>query len=222
MSETRRGAPNGSSDVTGTTLDWLNTTTGTDLNLNPAIDSKNPDGTVWKAVHQLGNDLDRMIYRRIDSNMANSYAQFRIPENSTMVTLWGTMNLDHGNFSVTVTPPPPGSKTEGKTVLNGYATWSIVDTPLYMAPLDPNTDYTLRLENLEEQKYLDLASARFYKLDPANGAAQDPVTEKPQSKGLSAGAIAGIAVGSVLGAMLIGGLIAFLIWRRRNTHRYNM
>lgn len=208
--------------MTETTLNWLNTTTGTDNNINPAIDSKNPDGTVWGGVHLLGNGLDQMVYRRIDTKQANSYAQFRIPENTTMVSLWGTMNLDHGNFTVTVTPPPPGSKTEGKTLLNGFATWSIIDTPLYMAPLDPNTDYTLRLENLEQDKYLDLASARFYTLDPANAAQPEPVTEQPQSHGLSAGAIAGIAIGSVLGAMLIGGLIGFLIWRRRNTHRYNM
>lgn len=207
--------------MTETTQQWLNGTTGGELNVNPAIDSKKPDGSVWGAVHELGNDLDRMYYRRLDTDAAGSYAQFRVPANATFVSLWGTMNLDHGNFSVAVSPPPPGATSSGKSLLNGFATWVIADTPLFVAPLDPGTDYTIRLENLED-KWLDLASARFYMLDPKDAPQPDPVGGKASAHGLGAGAIAGIAIGCVLGAMLIGGLIAYCLWRRRNQHRYNL
>lgn len=202
--------------MTATSQISLNSTTGVDLNINPAIDSMKPDGSVWNAVHELGNDLDRMIYRRIDTNEAKSYAQFRIPANTTLVTLRGTVNLDHGNYSVTVDPPPPGSNSNGKTVLHGFATWSIPDMPLYVAPLDPGTSYTIRIENLDN-KWFDLAGATFYTLNSADAQKAG----QGASHGLSAGAIAGIVVGCVLGVLIIGALIGYCLWRRCYAHRYN-
>lgn len=138
-----------------------------------------------------------------------------MPPKSTLVTLYGTVNFDHDNYSVSLDPPPKSKSGGGTSLFKGFCPWGVPDELLYTAPLDPEVNYTMRLRNLVEGQFFDFQAAKFYTLNKSDSKGYSP------SGGLSGGAIAGIVIGCVAGVIILGGLILFILWKRRKTqHTY--
>jgi len=83
-----------------------------------------------------------------------------------MVQIIGLVDVDHRNFSVEVTPAPPGG--DSKFFGSAYNPWTTIEQTLFATSLDPNTQYTVKFTHLEENPfpasiYSDLASFKFIK-----------------------------------------------------------
>lgn len=179
---------------------------------------------MWETQQTLGLDnATSTPYPRIWTNSINGYAYFSTPIGASMVTLYGSMDYDHGPYTIEVTPTPPGHN-RGALWFWGYSPWATKDAVLFTAILDPKRQYTVRMVNMYEGKTFDFSHASFYVTNTSdpNPGAGDKGSDSSDSRsgsggrnGLSGGAIAGIVVGSVVGGALLI-ILAWFLFRHRN------
>lgn len=190
---------------------------GTDLEANndQIQSSETSSGRVWGTNSTLGVEGNTTPYPRIATNAGNANAYFNSPPGASMVTLYGSMNYDHGPYTVEVTPTPPGM-TRGVKWFYGYSPWATKDAVLFHAILDPTRIYTVRMVNMFEGKTFDLSHASFYVTNTTNpNSGSTAQASRSKGGGLSKGAIAAIVVCSVVGLALLLALLAWLLLRRR-------
>lgn len=187
---------------------------------NNDIQSSEASGRVWDTKQTLGHDnATSTPYPRIWTDSLNGYAYFSTPTGASMVTLYGSMDFDHGSYTIEVTPTPPG-QVRGALWYYGYSPWATKDAVLYSTVLDPTRQYTVRMVNMNAGKAFDFSHAAFYvtnTTDPNPGGSSPSDNSKSGSRksGLSGGAIAGIVVGSVVGGALLI-ILAWFLFRHRN------
>lgn len=189
---------------------------GSDLEANNdwIQSSETSSGRVWGTNSTLGVEGNTTPYPRIVTNAGNANAYFSSPPGSSMVTLYGSMNYDHGPYTVEVTPTPPGM-TRGVKWYYGYSPWATKDAVLFNAILDPTKIHTVRMVNMFDGKSFDVSHASFYVTNSTNPNSGNATAAKgSKGGGLSKGDIAAIVVCSVLGVVLLA-LLAWLLLRRR-------
>ncbi|EJT46576.1 hypothetical protein A1Q1_04753 [Trichosporon asahii var. asahii CBS 2479] len=190
---------------------------------NNDIQSSEAGGRVWETKQTLGlENVTSTPYPRIWTDSINGYAYFSTPTGASMVTLYGSMDYDHGPYTIEVTPTPPG-QVRGALRYDGYSPWATKDAVLFSTILDPKRQYTVRMVNMDAGKKFDFSHAAFYvtnTTDPNPGGSGGGASDNSNSGGkgdggLSGGAIAGIVVGSVVGGALLI-LLAWFLFRHRS------
>lgn len=185
--------------------------TGTDpahpFNVNGPIQTWVPPlGAQWNTHDLLGPADDQVPFSRIDSSEPGAFATFTVPPNTAFMTIFGSVNADHGNYSVQLVPDPPEGP-KGKRFFNGYSPWGALNQVLFATALDPTQSYSFNLTNEQGGKWLDFYMAEFY-----NGT----LSTAPEDK-LAGGAVAGIVIGVVLFLALIA--VVFVIFFLRSRRR---
>ncbi|KAF9268182.1 hypothetical protein L218DRAFT_1073523 [Marasmius fiardii PR-910] len=149
---------------------------------------------------------DTQEYPRADTNSAGSGFIFRFDSASALQVI-GSVNNDHGRYSVSLSPP--GGVSSTTRTFDAASKWFAYNNTIYWeSGLDRTKSYTLTLTNLDDNKYLDINSVRL--LD-GQGPGPDG------SSGLGTGAIVGIAVGVVALLVIVVAMLAFF-WRRHRRH----
>ena len=140
--------------------------------------------------------------------------------NGTSIQVFGGTNYDHGNYSVVL----DGGLNQ---IYNGYAPNLFQNSTLYLATNLTQTQHTISITNLggPNGNALDLdwievnsTVAPLPSLNSTNTTtgSSSPSSSSTSSSGSSdAGAIAGGVVGGIAGIAIIGFLIWFFWWRKR-------
>lgn len=129
--------------------------------LNPVIkNQQTPDNAKWNVHDLIGASGDQVMYHRMDTSNAGSWLTLEAPDNSAFVQLQGSMGYDHGHYSVVANPAPLSGKAN--TTLNGYSPWTVTNTTLYAATLDPAQKYTFTITCLDDGRWLDFHMASFW------------------------------------------------------------
>ncbi|KAK7053008.1 hypothetical protein VNI00_004329 [Paramarasmius palmivorus] len=159
------------------------------------------------------------------TNKNGASVAFTISKTSAFL-LWGTLNRDHGNKSVTLTSAN-GSLFKSIPI-NDYSSILDFDQIIYWeSGLDREQTYLITI-TVEPDSIISLNHLGFANLDLIDSGPTPTTAAEPsgtagtslgeqQSSGLSTGAVAGIAVGVVL-AVIAACFIAFCLWRRRKRH----
>ncbi|WVQ66504.1 uncharacterized protein L199_004685 [Kwoniella botswanensis] len=180
----------------------------------------------WETATQIGGAGDQSIqtYNRLDSFTPGSKLIFQPPSNTSFIVLYGSVNFDHGQFSVSLsTSNLPNVATSGDvqdtttttTTIGGvpatqqfYGTspWVSMDQVLYYANLDTTAQYTVTVENQGQGRpYWDISKAVF--IQPQGG--------KSSGSSSNTAAIAGGVAGGVVALILMAGLLWFFVFRKK-------
>lgn len=91
--------------------------------------------------------------------------QFKVPEKTTYLRMHGTVDSDHGPFTVEIDPTPPTDP--GFYQATAQNPWTIFYETLYEVPLDPTVQYNFKYTNLgqgtAEHNYADIDRFEFVK-----------------------------------------------------------
>ncbi|KAL1723457.1 hypothetical protein EV715DRAFT_191204 [Schizophyllum commune] len=147
-------------------------------------------------------DHDAAGYPRLDTSGLGTIS-FTFTS-ATIIQLLGTMNYDHGQYSVSISPSV-GASDETRT-FNASSLWFAYDSILFFeSGLDRDQTYQITMKNLDQDLYMDLHQIVLIDAIPKD------------SSSISTGAIAGIAVGAVVAVLLA--IVTVLLWRRRRSKR---
>jgi hypothetical protein len=85
----------------------------------------------------------------------------KTPKLASIVQIIGSVDVDHSNYQVEVTPTPPSG--QGKYEFSAFNPWTTPNQVLFSTQLDPSVEYTIRYTHLNEsaQIYSDLSSFHF-------------------------------------------------------------
>jgi hypothetical protein len=86
-----------------------------------------------------------------------------VPERTTLLELWGAVDYDHRNFTISIFPNPPVGKNN--YVLSAFNPWTTRDQILFVLGLDPNIAYDIQFIHYGTQAsiYTDISMVRFIK-----------------------------------------------------------
>ncbi|WVF68647.1 hypothetical protein IAT40_003417 [Kwoniella sp. CBS 6097] len=175
-------------------------------------------------------------YNRLDTYTAGSQLIFQPPSNTSFILLHGSVNFDHGAFSVSLsTSNLPGVQVSGDSedngdgsssttttvttiggtpanqTLRGRSPWVSIDQVIYYASLDPSAQYVVTVENQAQgRQYWDVAKVVFVQ---AQGGSSGGDSSS------NAAAIAGGVAGGVAALGIAGILIWFFVVRKRRQNR---
>ncbi|WWC93029.1 uncharacterized protein L201_007993 [Kwoniella dendrophila CBS 6074] len=179
-----------------------------------------------------GGNQAMQTYNRLDSYTPGSKLIFQPPSNTSFILLYGSVNFDHGQFSVSLsstnlpnvaTSGGDGSTTTTTTTVGGIPSnqnfwggspWISTDQVLYYANLDQKSQYTITVENQGQGKpYWDISKVVFVQ---AQGGSN---SNKNSS---NTAAIAGGVAGGVVALALIAIVLwFFLIYKKRDSRKKN-
>ncbi|WVQ96185.1 hypothetical protein IAU59_003288 [Kwoniella sp. CBS 9459] len=195
----------------------------------------------WETGTQVGGvaGQDPLPYNRLDTHTAGSQLIFQPPSNTSFIMLYGSVNFDHGAFSVSLsTSSLPGVQVSGSDAdgdggdgssststtvttiagtpanqtLRGRSPWVSIDQVIYYASLDPSAQYVVTAENQAQgAQYLDVAKVVFVQ---ATGGSTDG-----DSSSSNAAAIAGGVAGGIAALGIAGILIWFFVIKKRRQNR---
>ncbi|OCF38829.1 hypothetical protein I317_07371 [Kwoniella heveanensis CBS 569] len=178
-------------------------------------------------------------YNRLDTYTAGSQLIFQPPSNTSFILLYGSVNFDHGAFSVSLsTSNLPGVQVSGENAddgavgdgsssttttvttiggipanqtLRGGSPWVSIDQVIYYASLDPTAQYVVTVENQAKGKqYWDVAKVVFVQ---AQGGSNSGDSSS------NTAAIAGGVAGGVAALGIAGILIWFFVVRKKRQNR---
>lgn len=86
----------------------------------------------------------------------------RVPDNTTIFTVWGMINKDTG-VMVTMDPAPPSTASPNPFMAVTNKSYGPAGALFYLTQLDPAVQYTVTVEALTDQGcYIDYAEAYPY------------------------------------------------------------
>lgn len=133
-----------------------------------------------------------------------------VPRGNSRISMFGAVDIDHGPFKITLTPPSYGLVSFLGNAWNSYfvRNFSIFDTVL-----DPEAAYTLNVTNLApDGAYMEISHFQLYQ---AKSDSSKSASSGGMSRGMGRGAIAGIVVGCSVGVALAG-VLGWMFHRRRH------
>ncbi|BEJ17834.1 hypothetical protein CspHIS471_0701020 [Cutaneotrichosporon sp. HIS471] len=165
--------------------------------------------------------------KRVGSKVAQETVHINLGVGNNFLAINGTVNTNHGLFRVEIDPAPPGRQSQQD--MWASTSWQVLDTVLFATGLDPDTEYSVTLTNVQGQDgqassynvWFDLTSLTLWKVATTSKAkatgiiGQDPGTsDNGKKNGPPIGPIVGGVVGGV--AVLVGaGLAAWYFFLRR-------
>ncbi|KAL7424943.1 hypothetical protein Q5752_000630 [Cryptotrichosporon argae] len=245
----------GEFEATGQTTLLETGNTGATLNWED-FNATNSDGTVasWVNVSGCsqcsvattvggGGNSTPVSYSRVQTNGSYDTISFVATANASFVYIEGSLNYNHGNYTVSLSPAMSNTYTPANQTFSGLSAWARAAANIFFGVLDPTVRYTITLQNLGATgEYFDFAWVSYGTLSggtaPAttvtalqagastastptslsgtatSGASSATATSSSPSTNLVA-AIAG-AVGGVVGAVLVAVIAFFWLRRRRN------
>lgn len=170
----------------------------------------------WNSVDKsLNSDKSRKLRKPVwlaDSLVANNWVRattktnqatvsVKVPKGTSRLSVVGAVDVDHSEFSVTITPP---AFDQPQFLGSAFNRHTVQNISMYDTILDPKVEYHVEVRNLGPDKaYFDLSQFHFFRPKESGGGG-----------GLSTGAIVGIAVGGAA-AVGLAALAGWLLYRRR-------
>ena len=113
-------------------------------------------------------------FGRIDTHTPYSLLSFRVPDNTSLLLMYGSVNLDHARYSVSLSDPglstPIGgesgsntSTTPANQTFTGDSEFVQKNQVTYFATLDPATEYEVIVDFLgtNQSQYWDFSEVVF-------------------------------------------------------------
>ncbi|CAK9782566.1 hypothetical protein CC85DRAFT_291222 [Cutaneotrichosporon oleaginosum] len=157
--------------------------------------------------------------KRVGSRVAQESVKINLGVGNSFLGVNGTVNTNHGMFRVDIEPAPTGR--QGTQDFWASTSWQVLDTILFATGLDPDTEYSLTLTNIQGQNgqpddynvWFDITSLTLWKV-PTNVKAKAPniIGEDPQQKKSSSSVPIGAIVGGVVGGVAVIAALALAAW----------
>lgn len=85
--------------------------------------------------------------KRVGSRGYQESIQINLGVGNNFLGITGTVNTNHGMFRVAIDPAPPGR--QGSKDMWASTSWQVLDTVLMATGLDPDTEYSVTLTNIQ-------------------------------------------------------------------------
>ncbi|KAL7424967.1 hypothetical protein Q5752_000654 [Cryptotrichosporon argae] len=155
-----------------------------------------------------GNNSTSILYDRVQTDGQYDLISFTMSSGAAFVLLTGSVNYDHGNYSVSLSPTTSAVDTPANQTFDGLSPWATTGKTLYFAVLDPTVAYTITIENLAPSgKYLDIGAMSYGQLTGTPSASTSSSAGASSSATSLAASSSAAAKATTHTAAIVGGVV---------------
>ncbi|WWD20102.1 hypothetical protein CI109_104576 [Kwoniella shandongensis] len=207
---------------------YTDNATGT-MRINETFDVSQGDWDTQTTVGSLATN-DKTVYNRLQATRNSSTVSFNVPDNTSLVLIYGSVGDNHRSYQITLkSPSVPSSSpyvanntnnvtTPTTQTFMGESAWASVDQVLYYAALDPTIQYGVRVMHTAlNTRVWDMSEVVYIKADGAGTSSAGRGSSG--GGGSSKTAIIAGVVGGIAAIAILAFLIWFFYYRRRKAHK---